>query len=127
MEVKAGINPRSKSLKSYDQQFSPEKLVRTNLLNLKKDGKTCNIPYMPSAYYHHYWDMIKLTSTPSIHHLKPLNCFRNLAGNEAADKGILVCNVDKKMNLPGKSVAIPWFLFSDWLTEMIKKGSKPAQ
>lgn len=44
LEVKAGINPKSKSLKSYDQQFSPPCLARTNLLNLKKDGKTCNVP-----------------------------------------------------------------------------------
>lgn len=44
LEVKAGINPKSRSLKSYDQQFSPERLLRTNLLNLKMDGKTCNIP-----------------------------------------------------------------------------------
>ena len=44
LEVKAGINPRSKSLKSYDLQFSPRRLARTNLLNLKKDEKTCNVP-----------------------------------------------------------------------------------
>jgi len=44
LEVKAGINPRSKSLKSYNQQFNPNLLVRTNLLNLKKDGKMLNFP-----------------------------------------------------------------------------------
>ncbi len=44
LEVKAGLNPKSKSLRSYDQQYSPDLLVRTNLLNLKKDGKICNIP-----------------------------------------------------------------------------------
>jgi predicted AAA+ superfamily ATPase len=44
LEVKAGINPRSKSLRSYDMQFSPALLARTNLLNLKKDGKVCNFP-----------------------------------------------------------------------------------
>jgi len=44
LEVKAGINPKSKSLKSYDLQFNPSSLVRTNLLNLKKDGKICNLP-----------------------------------------------------------------------------------
>jgi len=44
LEVKAGINPKSKSLKSYDQQYSPVKLARTNLLNFKKDGKFCNLP-----------------------------------------------------------------------------------
>ena len=44
LEVKAGINPQSKSLKSYDLQFAPRQLARKNLLNLKKDGKTCNVP-----------------------------------------------------------------------------------
>ena len=44
IEVKSGINPRSKSLKSYDGQFSPVFLIRTTLLNFKHDGKTINIP-----------------------------------------------------------------------------------
>jgi predicted AAA+ superfamily ATPase len=44
LEVKAGINPKSKSLKSYDLQFNPASLARTNLLNLKKDGKILNLP-----------------------------------------------------------------------------------
>jgi len=44
LEVKAGINPRSKSLNSYDTQFSPAKLIRTTLLNLKQNGKFINIP-----------------------------------------------------------------------------------
>ena len=44
LEVKAGINPKSKSLKSYDSQFQPSRLLRTNLLNFKKDGKICNLP-----------------------------------------------------------------------------------
>jgi len=44
LEVKAGINPKSKSLRSYDLQFKPGRLVRTNLLNLKNDGKILNLP-----------------------------------------------------------------------------------
>ena len=44
LEVKAGINPKSKSLKSYDWQFNPASLARANLLNLKKDGKIFNLP-----------------------------------------------------------------------------------
>jgi predicted AAA+ superfamily ATPase len=44
LEVKAGINLKSKSLKSYDFQFNPSRLARTNLLNFKKDGKICNLP-----------------------------------------------------------------------------------
>ena len=44
LEVKAGINPKSKSLISYDRQFRSSVLLRTTLLNLKYDGKICNIP-----------------------------------------------------------------------------------
>jgi hypothetical protein len=33
-----------KSLKSYDEQHAPPVLVRANLLNLKRDGKICNVP-----------------------------------------------------------------------------------
>jgi uncharacterized protein len=44
LEVKAGTNPKSKSLRSYDLQFNPELLARTTLLNLRKDGKICNLP-----------------------------------------------------------------------------------
>jgi predicted AAA+ superfamily ATPase len=44
LEVKAGINPRGKSLRSFDQQFAPPVLARANLLNLKHDGKVLNVP-----------------------------------------------------------------------------------
>jgi predicted AAA+ superfamily ATPase len=44
LEVKAGINPKSKSLLSYDKQFAPPLLLRSTQLNLKRDAKTCNIP-----------------------------------------------------------------------------------
>ncbi len=44
LEVKAGINVKSKSLKSFDTQYGPDVLVRTNLLNFRHDGKICNIP-----------------------------------------------------------------------------------
>jgi len=44
LEVKAGVNLRSKSLRSFDMQFSPSILSRVSLMNLKKDGKTLNIP-----------------------------------------------------------------------------------
>jgi predicted AAA+ superfamily ATPase len=50
VEVKAGLSRRSKSLRSYDQQFSPVSLARANLRNLRKDGKICNVPlYAVSA------------------------------------------------------------------------------
>jgi len=44
LEAKAGISSKSKSLLSYDTKFNPPVLFRTTLLNLKKDGKICNIP-----------------------------------------------------------------------------------
>ncbi|MFH1847102.1 MAG: AAA family ATPase [Candidatus Omnitrophota bacterium] len=44
LEVKAGINPKSKSLKSYADKFSPPCLIRTTLLNFKQNGDIRNIP-----------------------------------------------------------------------------------
>jgi predicted AAA+ superfamily ATPase len=57
LEVKAGINLRSKSLRSFDIQFSPSILSRSSLLNFKKDGKTLNIPLYALSRLH---DMILL-------------------------------------------------------------------
>ena len=44
LEVKAGINPKSKSLRSYNDRFHPPTLLRTTLLNFRKDGMIWNIP-----------------------------------------------------------------------------------
>lgn len=44
LEVKAGVNPKSKSLKSFDAQFAPPALLRSTLLNLRRDDRTFNIP-----------------------------------------------------------------------------------
>jgi uncharacterized protein len=44
LEVKAGVNPRSKSLASYDTRFKPKLLVRSTLLNLQHAGRILNIP-----------------------------------------------------------------------------------
>jgi len=44
LEAKSGINPKSKSLVSYNNQYNPKTLSRTTLLNLKQDGKICNYP-----------------------------------------------------------------------------------
>ncbi|MBE9581019.1 MAG: ATP-binding protein [Proteobacteria bacterium] len=44
LEAKAGINPKSKSLNSFDHQFRPVVLSRTTLLNMRRDGKICNYP-----------------------------------------------------------------------------------
>jgi hypothetical protein len=44
LEVKAGINPKSKSLNVYGGRYSPLALSRTTLLNLQDQGKICNYP-----------------------------------------------------------------------------------
>lgn len=44
LEVKAGENPKSKSLLSYAEKFTPPVLTRTTRLNLKKDGRLINLP-----------------------------------------------------------------------------------
>jgi len=54
VEVKAGLSRRSKSLRSYDQQFGSDMLVRANLLNLKRDGKICNVPLYAVSLVHQF-------------------------------------------------------------------------
>ncbi len=44
LEIKAGINLKSKSLKSYNDKYCPNLLIRSSLLNLKRDDKSLNIP-----------------------------------------------------------------------------------
>lgn len=44
LEVKSGVNVRSKSLKSFDDRFKPKYLCRATLRNLKADGKIINFP-----------------------------------------------------------------------------------
>ena len=44
LEAKAGINPKSKSLSSFDLQFNPTVLSRTTLLNMRRNGKIRNYP-----------------------------------------------------------------------------------
>ena len=67
-----------------------------------------------------FWPIeIKLTATPIGNHLKNRSRFKELAGDEAGDIGLLVCNVDKKINLPGNNMAMLWFLFSEWLGKLI--------
>ena len=67
-----------------------------------------------------YWPVeIKMTATPSIHHIKPMNRFKKLAAGECGDKGILICNVQKTTNLPDNNIAIPWFEFPKWLRNII--------
>jgi len=44
LEVKAGINLKSKSLISFDKKYNFSQLFRTSLRNLRRDGKVYNIP-----------------------------------------------------------------------------------
>ena len=44
LEVKAGINPKSKSLQSFDATCRPPLLLRTTLLNARLDGRMANVP-----------------------------------------------------------------------------------
>jgi predicted AAA+ superfamily ATPase len=44
LEAKAGINTKSKSLRVYDEKYHPAQLLRSTLLNLRKDGNILNIP-----------------------------------------------------------------------------------
>ena len=44
LEVKSGINPRSKSMRVYMDKNKPDIFFRSSLLNLKKDGRVMNIP-----------------------------------------------------------------------------------
>jgi hypothetical protein len=64
---------------------------------------------------------VKLTPTPSVQHAKGLNRFKQLAGKETSEQGIIVCGIKKRTDLPGNNIALPWTSFYDWL-EMIIKG-----
>jgi predicted AAA+ superfamily ATPase len=44
LEVKAGLNPKSKSLQSFEKKYNPSVIIRTTLLNLKREGRLINIP-----------------------------------------------------------------------------------
>ncbi|NWH06282.1 ATP-binding protein [Desulfobacter latus] len=44
IEVKSGVNVRSKSLKIYRDKYNPDLAIRSSLLNLKQENKLLNIP-----------------------------------------------------------------------------------
>jgi len=62
---------------------------------------------------------IKLTSTPSLKHVEPLNRFKKLVKARANAEGILVCRVEKSMDLPSNNRAIPWHEFPAWLFSVL--------
>lgn len=67
---------------------------------------------------HLYPVEIKLTATPSVKHVEPLNRFKALAG-ESAQEGILVCRVKESTPLPGGNRAMAWHEFPGWLSDVL--------
>ncbi len=68
---------------------------------------------------------IKLTATPTLRHLEPLNRFRVLAGDDAADLGVLVCQVEQPQPLPHGNLALPWRRFPAWLQDRLAEPARP--
>lgn len=64
---------------------------------------------------------IKLTATPTLRHIDPLNRFKAVAGKDAADTGLLVCRTDKPTPMPLNNLAIPWSHFPEWLSRELGK------
>lgn len=58
---------------------------------------------------------IKLTATPGVGHVDPINRFLAITGDEATRHGILVCRTETERVLPNGHIAMPWQSFPDWL------------
>jgi predicted AAA+ superfamily ATPase len=58
---------------------------------------------------------IKLTATPTLRHAETLGRFRELAKGSDITQGVLVCNVDQRLTLPGGHLALPWRELPEWL------------
>lgn len=54
IEVKAGINLKAKSLKTYIEKFNPEKALRFSLADYKKSDLLTDIPLYAVNYYEEY-------------------------------------------------------------------------
>jgi predicted AAA+ superfamily ATPase len=50
---------------------------------------------------------IKLTSTPTVHHINTLERFKKIAGSDAADMGVMICRVERITDLPFGNIALP--------------------
>ncbi len=66
---------------------------------------------------------IKLTATPSVGHMSPMNRLMAAAGDEAWPHGVLVCQVAQERVLPQGHQAMPWQLFPQWLRERLASNS----
>lgn len=62
---------------------------------------------------------VKLTATPTPRHVQPLERFKQLADDTAAQQGVLVCRVTARRPLPHGHVALPWHEFPGWLRERL--------
>jgi len=51
---------------------------------------------------------IKLTATPTVRHAEPLQRFKELAGLNTSDPGLVVCRTKESRPLPGNNLAIPF-------------------
>jgi len=61
----------------------------------------------------------KLSATPTLKHVEPMERFKNLAGSEAAGSGLLVCRVRQATPLPHGNLAIPWTEFPAYVRKAI--------
>jgi len=65
-----------------------------------------------------YWPIeLKLTASPTPAHTRNLNHFKELARNESAATGLIVCQVKKQTTLPRNNIALPWWQFPRWMDE----------
>lgn len=61
---------------------------------------------------------IKLTATPTLKHIEPLNRFKSIV-KDTDDTGLLVCRISKSTPMPSGNLAMPWNHFPEWLLERI--------
>lgn len=66
---------------------------------------------------------IKLTATPTARHVQPLERFKEIAGEAAAEDGALVCRVKERRTLPHGHVALPWWEFPEWVQGRLDRKS----
>jgi predicted AAA+ superfamily ATPase len=62
---------------------------------------------------------IKMTSSPTLQHLDPLNKFKKIVGEDEAQVGVLVCRAVKKIILSNSNTILPWHEFSGWLLDRL--------
>jgi hypothetical protein len=68
---------------------------------------------------------VGIASTPTIKHTTSLNRFKEIAGADAAEEGVIVCRINKKKSLPDNNVAIPWNDFSEFLDKIVVESYIP--